>query len=137
MWDRQRVHILAHDTVSDRASAGFPRQPSIFFDAHCFEARRHLHGVAIRAACGDNRTSRDGIPCGVGPLDLGFSHTALPNYILGDAASFRSTHGIDERDTCEVFFVACHHYTVHGASDGSDDHVKRTSRSSRSFPLSH
>jgi len=58
--NRQRLTILAHDSIPDGAPTSFSGQPRIFLDAHRFQTSGHLHRVAMGAPSGDNRTSRTG-----------------------------------------------------------------------------
>ncbi|MNI13480.1 hypothetical protein D3C73_667080 [compost metagenome] len=66
--------VFSDDSVPDGPLAALASQPLILRDAHRLEATRHLHRIAVGAAGRDDGTSRDGIPGGIGPLDLRLSH---------------------------------------------------------------
>src|SRR5471030_2812976 len=58
----------------DCAPTAFPGETAVLLGAHRLKPSRHPHGVAIRAACGQNGAAGYGIPSGVSPFDRCFGH---------------------------------------------------------------
>src|SRR6266478_1397848 len=66
--------VFANNAIPDCALAAATGEIFVLFDVHGLQPPRHFHGIAISAAGTDNRTSRNGVPSGVGPFDLCFGH---------------------------------------------------------------
>jgi hypothetical protein len=77
MGNRKRCPIFPNDTIPDGPLAAALREPLVFIDTHRFKAFCHLHRVAVGAARRNDGAADDGIPSGIGPLDLRFSHFRL------------------------------------------------------------
>ena len=135
--DSKSLAIFPDHAVPNRALARLSGQPRIFFDAHCLKPFGHFHCITVGTARGDDRAPCDGIPSGVSPLNLSFSHLVLPTIAWPAAASDRSAYRIDDLKSDEVLFVVRHHNTFVRPSDCGDDHVEPASRLAGRFAFSH